>query len=200
MRLWQKSNAVLAAIGVAVFATSWSASAQASGYCFYNNTSEGVKRGDVTFNGIVATDCYGVVEGNIAGQGTSYSGADILNGMAWGKNWVYVDATDEINRHYKGLNLSLSATGSTTGSWSLTGTDANGSVALNLPVLLDVVIALKAGTKYALWAFNDVVIDGNDQGTFQVVFANPGMQQPDFSHLLIFAREAAAGTINERDD
>lgn len=199
MSLWQKSNTVLAVIGVAVFATSWPASAQASGYCFYNNTSEGVKRSDVTFNGIVATDCYGVVEGNIAGQGT-YDGAAILNAMEWGKNWVYVDATDEINRHFKGLNLSLSATGGTTGSWSLTGTDANGSVALNLPVLLDVVIALKAGTKYALWAFNDASIDGNDLGAFKIVFANPGMQQPDFSHLLIFSREAEAGSINERDD
>jgi hypothetical protein len=184
--LHQILNATLVAGGLALAAPAW-----AAGYCSAGMATEGIATGNVTFEGASANDCYGVVSGNINGN----DGVAFLNGMNWGSGWTYLDATDSTSATFMGLQFSVSATSGAAGSWTLTGMDTNGGAALNLPTSLDFAVGLKAGNEFAVWGFDNVVVDGSDSGTFSIVFTNKGGNNPDLSHLIVFGRESGAGTI-----
>lgn len=184
--LYQILNATLVAGGLAL-----AAPALAAGYCSAGMATEGIATGNVTFDGASANDCYGVVTGNITGN----DGVAFLNGMNWGSGWTYLDATDASSATFMGLQFSVSATSGAAGSWTLTGMDTNGGAALNLPTSLDFAVGLKAGNEFAVWGFDNVVVDGSDSGTFSIVFTNKGGNNPDLSHLIVFGRESGAGTI-----
>lgn len=161
------------------------------GYCFNNTASGGITSAGVTLNSMAAADCYGVVSGNIN------SAAD-LNGLSlsWGSNWAYLDSTDASNATWMGLTFTASAPLNTGANWTLTGTDTNGTTPLNLPTALDLVVGLKAADRYALWGFDNVVVNsGANDGTFTIEFKNNGGQIPDLSHMIVFGREADGGTI-----
>jgi hypothetical protein len=164
--------------------------AHAAGYCSGGTATEGISAGNMTFNSISADDCYGVVNGNI----TSTGGAG-LNAMNWGTGWTYFDATDESGATFMGLTFTVTATPASSGSWTLTGTDTNGGALLNFPTSLDFAVGLKGGNEYALWGFDNVVVDGSDSGTFSIVFTNNGGQNPALSHLIVFGREGATSSI-----
>lgn len=167
--------------------------AHAAGYCSGGMATEGIGAGDVTFNSVGADDCYGVVAGNITGSG-AYDGAPILNAMNWGAGWTFFgDSSPSASGSYMGLSFTVAETGS--GTWTLTGTDDDPSTPLSFPVSLDLVVALKGGTDYALWGFDDVSVDGSDNGTYSIVFTNKGGKVPDLSHMVVFGREAGGGTI-----
>ena len=184
--LCQILNATLLAGGLALATPAW-----AAGYCSAGMATEGIATGNVTFEGASANDCYGVVTGNINGN----DGVAFLNGMNWGSSWTYLDATDSTSATFMGLQFSVSATSGAAGSWTLTGMDTNGGAALNLPTSLDFAVGLKAGNEFAVWGFDNVVVDGSDSGTFSIVFTNKGGNNPDLSHLIVFGRESGAGTI-----
>ena len=184
--LHQILNATLVAGGLALAAPAW-----AAGYCSAGMATEGIATGNVTFEGASANDCYGVVTGNINGN----DGVAFLNGMNWGSSWTYLDATDSTSATFMGLQFSVSATSGAAGSWTLTGMDTNGGAALNLPTSLDFAVGLKAGNEFAVWGFDNVVVDGSDSGTFSIVFTNKGGNTPELSHLIVFGRESGGGTI-----
>jgi hypothetical protein len=169
-------------------------SAQAAGYCSFDAATEGIDTGDVTFNGASASDCFGVVGGNITGSGT-FNGATVLNGMSWGDGWTYFDATDAVGAAYLGMAFTVTATPGTSGSWTLAGVDENDADAPNFPLTLDLVIGLKAGNEYALWGFDNVVVDGSDGGAFNVTFTNNGGMHPALSHLIVFGRDSDGGSV-----
>ncbi len=162
------------------------------GYCFTSMATEGISVGNTKFNGVSANDCYGVVGGNITS-----GGAPILNALNWGPGWTYLDATDEVSAPFNGLKFTVTATPGSTGSWTLTGIDTNGSSPLSFPTFLDFVVGLKGGNKYALWAFDNVIADGSDNGTFNIVFKNNGGMNPDLSHMIIFGRPGSVAAIPE---
>ncbi|MBT9568247.1 MAG: PEP-CTERM sorting domain-containing protein [Thiobacillus sp.] len=163
-------------------------SAQAAGYCSLGAASEGIDAGDVTFNGVSASDCFGVVGDNITG-----SGATVLNGMSWGDGWTYFDATDAAGASFLGMTFTTAATPGSSGSWTLAGIDANGVV---VPLTLDLVVGLKAGNEYALWGFDNVVVDGSGGGVFNVAFTNNGGTFPALSHLIVFGRDSGGGSVS----
>jgi len=165
--------------------------ALAAGYCSTGMASEGIAAGNVSFEGASANDCYGVVGGNINGN----TGAAILNGMTWGAGWTYLDATDASSASFMGIEFFVTATPGSTGSFTLTGTDINGPEPLNLPSAFDFVVGLKGGDEYALWGFDNVMIDGADSGTFSIVFTNRGGNTPALSHMIVFGRESGGGTM-----
>jgi hypothetical protein len=179
-------GAGLLAGGLALAAPAW-----ADGTCSSGMATEGIATDNMTFEGAIANDCYGMVAGNI----NKKDGAAFLNGLSWGSGWTYLDATNGTSTSFMGLQFTVSSTLGATGSWTLTGVDTNGGVPLNLPASLDFAIGLKAGSEYALWGFDDVVVDGSDNGTFSIVFANKGGNNPDLSHLIVFGRESGAGSI-----
>lgn len=166
------------------------------GYCATANATEGISVGNAKINGISADDCYGVVGGNITGSGT-YAGAPVLNALNWGTGWTYLDATDSSSATFNGLKFTVTASTGASGTWSLTGTDTNGSNSLNFPATLDLVVGLKAGSEYAVWAFDNVVIDGSDSGTFNIAFTNNGGNNPALSHMIVFGREGSVAAIPE---
>lgn len=167
-------------------------SAQAAGYCSLGAASEGIGTGDVTFNGVSASDCFGVVGGNITGSGT-FNGATVLNGMSWGDGWTYFDSTGAIGATFQGMTFTATATPGSSGSWTFAGIDADGVAA---PLTLDLVVGLKAGNEYALWSFDNVVVDGSDGGVFNVAFTNNGGNHPALSHLIVFGRDSAGGSVS----
>lgn len=169
--------------------------ANAAGYCSAGMATEGISASNMTFNGISANDCYGVVSGNFTGSG-AHDGAPVLNAMDWGTGWTYLDSTDgNSGGPFMGLTFTVVAPLNTSGTWILTGTDTNGSAPLNFPTSLDLAVSLKGGNEYALWGFDNVVVDGSDTGTFSITFKNNGGQNPNLSHMTVFGREASSGTI-----
>ena len=183
---YRKLGAGLLAGGLALATPAW-----AAGYCSAGMATEGIATGNMTFEGAMANDCYGMVAGNI----NKKDGATLLNSLNWGSGWTYLDATNGTGTAFMGLAFTVSATPGATGSWTLTGVDTNGGTPLNLPASLDFAIGLKAGSEYALWGFDNVVVDGAGDGTFSIVFANKGGNNPDLSHLIVFGRESGAGSI-----
>lgn len=168
------------------------APAMAADYCASGMATEGIAVGDMSFEGRVADDCYGVAIGNL----NSKSGVSLLNGMNWGQGWTYLDGTREAGASFMGLQFEVTAAKTTGGSWTLTVVDENGAAALSLPALLDFAVGIKAGNEFSLWGFDDVVVDGADSGTFSIVFANKGGNNPALSHLLVFGREGSGGAIS----
>ncbi len=179
------------ALGLAMQAHAAAPVLAAPGYCFNNTATGGITTGGVTLNSMGADDCYGVVGGNIN------SAADLNGlGLTWGTNWTYLDSTDGSSATWMGLKFTVSAPLSTGGNWTLTGSDTNGATPLNLPATLDLVVALKASDRYALWGFDDITVNsGANSGTFTIEFKNNGGQIPDLSHMTVFGREASGGTI-----
>lgn len=167
---------------------------QAAGYCSAGAATEGISAGNVTFNSISANDCYGVVSGNITGSGT-YNGVPVLNAMNWGSGWTYFDSTDAPGGDLSGLKFMLTATPGSSGTWALTGVD--NSTTLNFPATLDLVIGLKGGSEYALWGFDNVVLDGSDTGAFSIAFTNKGGKNPGLAHMIVFGRPGSVAAVPE---
>ncbi len=94
-----------------------------------------------------------------------------------------------------GLQFTVSAPSTSGGNWTLTGKDTNGTTPLNLSTALDLVVALKASDRYALWGFDDIAVNsGANSGSFAIEFKNNGGRIPDLSHMTVFGREAGGGT------
>ena len=142
------------------------AQAAADLYCSTSHAMSGIAVSDVTYNTANANDCYGVVS-------SSFSGASAINGLnlTWGNDWAYLDATDNTSGTYLGIKFTVTENTSTN-TWLLTGTDTNGSAPLNLPAGMDIAIAIKTSSAYALWYFDNVVFDGSDGGGWKATFTS----------------------------
>jgi hypothetical protein len=192
----QKLNRTLIGAMVISGAMGVASQSHAAGYCNLGTATEGISTANMTFNAIAASDCYGVVAGNISGTGNGGNdGPAQVNALLWGTGWTYLDSTDASGTTFMGLKFKVTATTGSSGSWTLTGTDTNGSAPLNFPTGLDFVIGLKGGTEYALWGFDNVTVDGSDTGTFSITFTNNGGNNPALSHLIVFGREASGGSV-----
>lgn len=178
----------------ALAALLFSGATSAAGYCSLGQATEGITPANVTFNNLAAQDCYGVNSGNITNNNDG-----VLNDAAtsnWGSGWVYLDSTDASSATYMGISFTVTETGTSSGTWVLTGTDTNGATPLNFPFAMDFAVALKGGNEYALWAFDDrMVTSGPNNGTFSIVFTNNGGQIPALSHMTVFGREADGGSV-----
>lgn len=126
------------------------------------------------------------------------AGSTEINALNWGTGWTFLEDTDTAGAGpvFLGLKFTLTASATTSGTWILTGIDTNGVAALNFPTGLDFVVALKGGSEYALWGFDNVVANGMDTGTFSIVFTNNGGQNPALSHMVLFGREAGGGSVS----
>jgi hypothetical protein len=193
----QKINRMLLGAMVVTGAMGVASQAQAAaGYCDLGTATEGISTANMSFNSIVSSDCYGVVAGNISGTGGGSSdGPTELNALAWGTGWSFLAEADAGANLFMGLSFTVTATEGATGSWTLTGTDTDLNTPLNFPTSLDFIVSLKGGSEYALWGFDNAAVDGSDAGTFSIVFTNKGGNNPDLSHLIVFAREAGGGSV-----
>lgn len=190
------------AAAMSIFAAAGSAFAAAT-YCPTTGTNaDGLSLSDVTYgvNGPIpgpsssATGCYGVVSGNI-------NQASDLNSqnLTFGNNYALADGTDTTSQTVNlfggtfTFTLTGPATNQATGTYTLTATDNNGATAPNFPLNLDLVVALKASDRYALYFFNDVAFDGSSGGNWSITYHNNGGQIPNLSHMDIFVAPGDGG-------
>jgi len=182
----------------ALLAAFAAAPAHAETYCGADFTNAaGLSKDDMTFNALAATDCYGVGAGN--------DSAAAINGLtAWqdpaGQWTLLASSKAEVNSgigygSLSGIDFTLSATGGTSGSWTLTAFDSNGAAYANLPAVMDFVGVLKAGTGFAAYFFDDVTVDAGNAGTWEIAFANRRGVVPDLGHLNLYTRIDASGGI-----
>lgn len=159
----------------------------------FTSNSDGLQTSDLKFNGTNSNDCYGVVSGN--------ESLSAINALNWDVNpdpaddWILLDKTDTLGGlTIQGLNFVLTSdTTKPNGGWLLTVTDTNAGAPQNLPVMMDLVFALKASDSYAAYLFDNVTIDGNDVGTYHIAWNNNGGQIAGFSHMSLYGRFTSDG-------
>ena len=184
-------NRLLAPLGVfAVSLTLATATASAAPvYCSAVGVHpDGIAESDVTFEGSNSDDCYGVVDDN-----DSLALINSLEGSGlWGGEWdVKVDDGGSAVS-FLGFDWSLAAdVGSVSGDWTLTLEDTPPPGGFVLPVTVDIISVIKAGSEFAAYFFDDVTFTllGDSDGTFTVTFANNGGQFPALSHMSLYLRE-----------
>lgn len=89
-----------------------------------------------------------------------------------------------------GFKFTLSGlTAATSGEYSLTIEDTNGSASPNLPFYLDFVLYLKGGNDdTAAYFFDDTLVDSEGGGAWNVTFLNNGNQIPSLSNISLYVR------------
>jgi hypothetical protein len=157
-------------------------SAEAATYCVPGPNSDGLSVSDVTFRASAADNCYGVVDGNDTESAIE---------SVWGGGFDAVLKSDGANStSYLGFDWTLTATGTTSGTWTLGVTDP--TLPSSFPVAVDLVVVLKAGDAYATYFFDNEVFNtaGSGNGTFEINFLNNGGQVPALSHMSVYLRES----------
>ena len=170
--------------------------AHAGTYCGASLTNDvGLAKDDMSFNGLAASDCYGI--------GSINDSAAAINSLASWQDpvgqWGLLAKTDPDNsvgtNTLSGIEFTLSASGGTSGTWTLSALDTNGPAYANLPLYMDFVAVLKASNGYAAYFFDDVEVGGSNDGTWIIAFTNQGGQIPELSHLSLYTRLGADGGI-----
>jgi len=172
--------------------------AQAASYCGGSlSNADGLSKDDMSFNAVSASDCYGVASGN--------DDASNINALAnWqdpAGSWALLAKSDtNVNGgvsygSLSGIDFTLSASTGTVGTWTLSAVDTNGPAYADLPVTMDFVGVLKAGSGFAAYYFDDALVGGGNAGTWTIAFTNRGGQIPDLSHLSLYTRIDATGGI-----
>lgn len=153
---------------------------------------DGLSVSDVSFNGAFAADCFGVAGGNIN------SASDLGKlGLSWDTSGFSLIGHSEAGQDgfvdFQGIRFTLSVDTGKEGGWLLTASDMGEP--LDLPAQFEFIVGLKASDRFALWLFDDVQIDGRDEGTFRIAFPNKGGNIPDLSHLILFGQTLGAPGI-----
>lgn len=196
--------------------------AQAAGYCNTNSASDalplastfggptgGLAVTDVTYNSLNAENCYGIAAGNDIGTGQNK--ASVINSTAGGlfgqSDWSWL-ATSNVTEGNgtAGSAVGSFTVGSTVYDFTLTANDggdgiwASGGWTLTVgptgnvfPIFLDFVVALKGSNEWAGYLFDDVAVNANNSGTFQMKIANTIGKIQDLSHLSIYVRQGEEG-------
>jgi hypothetical protein len=185
---WMVASSLLC--GLALFAP---AAADAAPVLCAAQPAGGLDESDVTFRAANSDNCYGVVSGNI-GVGGAPSGwtVNTLNGGLFGGGWeafVKDDGGPGTLNNYLGVNWTLNAPQTTSGNWTLSLQDP---APANLPLTVDMLVVLKAGSNWASYLFNaeTFVLAGSNPGTFAISFQNKGGQIPALSGMSLFFRQA----------
>jgi len=158
-------------------------------------TSGSLYKEDITFRSDMSDDCSGVYSGNNsedlatfnAETGITFGGSD-WEATLKADNLEGASSTGSTN--FLDINWTLSADSGTTGDWNLN----IGSPASNLPLTLDILTVVKAGTGWAAYLFEDELFDttGDNAGSFLMRLANNGGTIANISHLSVYMRDASS--------
>jgi hypothetical protein len=134
---------------------------------------------DVTINSTMATDCYGHVSvpGNNSPEAVeSYvNGAPPLFGGGWDA-FLRANASDTTGSgSYGGLNFTISGLSMTAsaGTFTLSVLDPDPLNPPSIPIIIDLLFTLKAGTSTDFYFFDDLLLSGSNDGTYSVSIRNP---------------------------
>jgi hypothetical protein len=112
---------------------------------------------------------------------------------AFGTTLTYLDKSDATDGDLlggpNGIAFTVTAPGTKSGNWTISWSDTNSLIPVNLPLTMDLGVYLKGGNADdAGYLFKSVLIpDGpySGGGTFTVTFLNNGGKVPDLSHMTI---------------
>lgn len=175
----------------------WAGAANAAfatgGHCSLGTQTGGISEGDVKLEGNSADDCFGLVSigGNVEDELSN------INALGWGTyddiKFLKDDGVGSDSGSFMGLDWNLAAdNGGGTGSWVLTVSDPNPGTVPDLPIVVDIIAFMKAGTPGAFYFFEDVVIDTSNNGTFSISWTNNGGRTPGLSGFSLFFGEATS--------
>jgi len=155
----------------------------------------------VTLAGTAPTagDAADACVGYFAKPGSKAAETELLNSRTDGEDWSFVYKVAEQETEgpgvFQGISIELTGVdlGRTDGDWTLTWRDTNGDSESNLPLIIDVAAAFKAGTNIAYFIFEAVelsapLIQGDSlsrQGSFNL------QGKHGLSHESLFVRLAA---------
>lgn len=111
-----------------------------------------------------------------------------LNTALGTTGFVYLDKTDASGQTLSGINFTVTAPPTNSGTWTVAWLDTNGAAPLNLPITIDFEVGLFGGNNGAGYFFDNVLLPiapSSGTGSFDINFANHGGQQPDLSHLTL---------------
>jgi hypothetical protein len=118
-----------------------------------------------------------------------------LNSALGTTGFVYLDKTEGApGPTLSGIDFTVTAPGTNSGTWTVAWTDTNGSTPLNLPITIDFEVGLFGGNNGSGYFFDNVLLPispASGSGTFDINFTNHGGQQPDLSHLTLAGGNAA---------
>jgi len=151
---------------------------------------------DITFRSNDSDDCSGIYSGNNPDALSDFNG--IANITFGGTDWGAVLKADNLDEaptigttSFLGLNWTLSADSGTSGDWNLNIADP---LPTNLPLTIDILTVVKAGSGWAAYLFEDELFDttGDNAGTFLMRLANNGGNIANISHLSVYMRDASS--------
>jgi len=124
---------------------------------------------------------------NVAQGGGPTAETNSLNSQL-GTSFVYLDKSDDPSTPtgLGGVTFQVGPVSGNSGSWTLSWTDAAGPP--NLPLLIDLDVALFGGNNGSGYLLTNVLLPlspNSGSGTFDINFLNNGGQQPTISHLLV---------------
>jgi hypothetical protein len=151
---------------------------------------------DVKINGTLATDCYGHVAVGPNSLDQVESVANSALPAAWGTGWdafLRANAADTAGSgSFGGLNFAISglSISANAGTFTLSVTDPAPLVPPSIPVVIDLVFTLKAGTKTDFYFFDDLTLTGSNNGAYTVSILNPpGNAFQNLSDISLLARD-----------
>jgi hypothetical protein len=107
-------------------------------------------------------------------------------------------ASDGTSETVQGIKYTVTAGTGTSGTYSVSWDDTNGPTQLNLPITIDLAVALLGGNNGNAYQFDNVVLPESPEtgsGTFDVTFLNNGGNNPDLSHLDLGGSNAKETTV-----
>ncbi len=167
------------------------------GLCSLSQQTGGISQSNLTLNNNSASDCYGLVDigGNVQDEIAN------INAIGWGTtfnatNFIKDDIdNNNVTNTFLGMTWTLSAPNDSNGqpnpaAYTLSVADNDLNELPALPFTVDIIGFLKAGTPGAFYFFDDVVINTNNNGTFQIAWTvgggNGNGNNPGLSGLSLF--------------
>jgi hypothetical protein len=151
---------------------------------------------DVTINGALATDCYGHVAVGSNSLDAVETVANTALPAGWGTGWdgfLRANAADTGGSGaYGGLNFSISglSISANAGTFTLSVLDPDPLNPPSVPIVIDLLFTLKAGTSTDFYFFNDLLLSGSNDGTYTVSILNPpGNAFQNLSDISLLARD-----------
>ena len=111
-----------------------------------------------------------------------------IGGVLGTAGLVYLDKSDDAGTPagIGGVSFVVTASAGNSGTWSVSWFEQPGTP--NLPITIDLAVALFGGNNGSAYKFDDVLLTvspNTGTGTFDINFLNNGGQQPGISHLLL---------------
>jgi MYXO-CTERM domain-containing protein len=150
---------------------------------------------DVTIGSALATDCYGhasVGANDLAGV-AAFANSSLPE--TWEGGWdgfLRANASDTSGSGtYGGLNFAITglSVSDNKGTFTLSVIDPDPLNAPSIPIVIDLLFTLKAGTATDFYFFDDLTLAGSNDGTYTVSILNPpGNALQNLSDISLLAR------------